>query len=153
MIVAGAGLIGVSTAYALHRRGHEVIVVERHGDPGLETSFANGALLTPGMSDPWNAPGSWRILLSSLMGPNAALRVSWGALPSLLGWGVSFIRNSSPDRYSRNTQSNLRLSLYSLQCMKELRQATPIEYGHSAEGILKIFRDAKALERTIAVAD
>jgi D-amino-acid dehydrogenase len=58
VIVIGSGLIGVTTAYFLSLRGHEVTVIDREQSPGQETSFANGGLLTPSMSEPWNAPGS-----------------------------------------------------------------------------------------------
>lgn len=57
VIVIGSGLIGITTAYFLRQRRHEVTVIDRQEGPGQETSFANGALLTPSMSDPWNAPG------------------------------------------------------------------------------------------------
>jgi D-amino-acid dehydrogenase len=66
VIVIGSGLIGVTTTYFLSSRGHEVTVIDREEGPDRETSFANGVLLTPSMADPWNAPGSWRVLLASL---------------------------------------------------------------------------------------
>ena len=53
IVVLGAGLIGVLTAYYLAKDGHEVVVVDRQADAGLETSFANGALITPSTSDSW----------------------------------------------------------------------------------------------------
>ena len=57
IVVIGAGLIGITTAYFLRLRGHEVVVIERRKGPGKETSLANGALVTPSMPQPWNAPG------------------------------------------------------------------------------------------------
>jgi D-amino-acid dehydrogenase len=57
VVVLGAGLIGTATAYYLAKAGHEVVVVDRQQAAGLETSFANGALLTPSTSDSWAAPG------------------------------------------------------------------------------------------------
>ena len=62
VLILGGGVIGVTSAYALAKRGFEVTVVERQDGVGLETSFANGSLITPSMADPWAAPGlcSWR---------------------------------------------------------------------------------------------
>ena len=57
VIVLGAGVIGVSTAYYLARAGAEVTVVERRPGPALETSFANAGQVSPGYSTPWGAPG------------------------------------------------------------------------------------------------
>ena len=62
-LVIGGGLMGVTSAWYLAERGFEVTVLERREGPALETSFANGGLLTPSQSDPWNAPGTWLYLL------------------------------------------------------------------------------------------
>jgi D-amino-acid dehydrogenase len=152
-LIIGSGVIGVTMAYLLRQRGHEVTVIDRGEGPGLETSFANGALLTPSMSSPWNSPGCWRELLTSLARSDAPLQLRARALPSLLGWGVTFLRNSRAAAFERNTLSNLRLALYSLQMMESLRQQTHIEYGRMARGSLRVFRDPVVLDRVFAAAD
>src|SRR5579863_7039592 len=126
VIVIGSGLLGLTTAYFLRTRGHEVTVFDRAEGPGLETSFANAGLLTPSMAEPWNAPGSWRVLLGSLGRSDSAMQLRLRALPALAGWGVKFLRNSRPAIFERNTVSNLRLALYSLKVMQSLRQQTNI---------------------------
>lgn len=152
VLVVGSGLIGVTTAYFLRRRGHEVTVVDRQEGPGRETSFANGALLTPSMAEPWNTPGSWRVLLRSLGRSDAALQLRLRALPTLAGWGVAFLRNSRAATFERNALSNLRLALYSLEVMKLLRQETGIEYGRTTRGSLRVFRDSATLDQAFATA-
>ena len=102
IIVIGSGLIGLASAYALRQRGHDVTVLERRDGPGMETSFANGSLLTPSMCEPWNAPGSWRVLLSSLGG------WVWGVVLGVLGvaslalWGFVLVGFSSASGFARN---------------------------------------------------
>ena len=56
VIVLGAGVIGVTTAWYLRQRGAEVEVIDRQRGPGLETSFANAGELSYGMTSPWAAP-------------------------------------------------------------------------------------------------
>jgi D-amino-acid dehydrogenase len=153
VIVIGSGLIGVTTAYFLSHRGHEVIVVDRQDGPGKETSFANGALLTPSMAEPWNAPGSWRVLLASLGRSDAAMQLRLRSLPALMGWGVRFLRNSRTATFERNALSNLRLSLASLEVMQALREQTNIEYGRASRGSLRIFRDPASLARASTAAN
>jgi D-amino-acid dehydrogenase len=148
--IVGAGLIGVSSAYFLNRLGHEVIVLDRAEGPGLATSFANGALLTPSMPEPWNSPGCWRMLLASLGRSDSAMQLRLSALPSLAGWGVSFLRNSRRHRYEASAVHNLRLALHSLTVMDQLRQATGIEYGRAARGSLRLFRDHERLRGAAA---
>jgi len=60
IVIVGAGIVGVTTAYELALQGHEVTVYERRGSVASEASFANGGLLAPGLVAPLAAPGmSW----------------------------------------------------------------------------------------------
>jgi D-amino-acid dehydrogenase len=146
VLIIGSGLIGLTTAWFLRRNGHEVAVIDRAEGPGQETSFANGALLTPSMAEPWNAPGCWRVLLGSLGRSDAAMQLRLRALPAMAGWGLRFLSNSRAAIFERNTVSNSRLALYALEVLQSLRQQTAIEYGRTARGSLKIFRDQASLD-------
>jgi D-amino-acid dehydrogenase len=148
IIVIGCGLVGVTTAWFLRQRGHEVTVLERAEGPGRETSYLNGGMLTPGMCDPWNAPGSWRTLLQSLGRSDAALQLRLKTLLRLAGWGTKFLRNSTEAAFNRNHRSNLRLACYSLEVMGALRTQTQIEYGRAARGSLGVFRDRASWDRS-----
>lgn len=149
-IIIGSGLIGTTSAYFLARRGWEVTVLDRQEGPGLETSFANGSLLTPSMPEPWNSPGSWRVLLASIGRSDSPLKLHLKVLPHLGSWGTEFLRNSTPARYQRNTIKNLKLALHSLEVLASLRRETGIEYGAASRGTLRVIRDAAALERALA---
>ncbi len=46
VIVLGAGLLGVTSAYYLQRLGHDVTVIDRQATPAAETSFANGGQIS-----------------------------------------------------------------------------------------------------------
>jgi D-amino-acid dehydrogenase len=150
IVVIGSGLMGVTTAYYLCRRGHQVTVIDRQAGPGREASFANGSLLTPSMAEPWNSPGCWRELLGSLGRSDAALQLHFRTLPALASWGMRFLWSSRTAASERNALSNLRLALHSLQAMESLRQQTGIEYARRALGALKIFRDRRSLDQTLA---
>jgi D-amino-acid dehydrogenase len=148
-LIIGSGLIGVSSAYFLSRRGWDVTVLDRQEGPGEETSFANGSLLTPSMPEPWNAPGSWRVLLKSVGRSDSALQLRLKALPGLAGWGAGFLRNSAPERYERNTIKSLKLALHSVEMMALIRRQTGIQYGYAASGTLRVFRDPASLGRAV----
>src|ERR1700754_3689639 len=99
IVVLGAGLIGVTTAYYLAQVGHEVVVVDRQAQAGLETSFANGALLTPSTSDSWAAPGTPQKILKWLGQEDAPMLLRMRAVPGLIGWGLRFLREWRPARW------------------------------------------------------
>ncbi len=152
VLVIGSGLTGLTSAWYLRRQGHEVAVVDRAHGPGLETSFANGAMLTPSMAEPWNAPGSWRTLLSSLGRPDAAMQLRLRAVPSLIGWGPRFLWNARAAAFTRNARANLRLALASLDAMEELQAQLAIDFGQRKTGALRIFRDEAPLDLAYSAA-
>ena len=152
IVIIGGGLIGITTAYLLARRGHEITVLDREEGPGLGASFANGAILTPSMAEPWNTPGCWRVLLLSVGRSHAPMQLRLGALPSLAGWGIQFLRNSRAPAFERNALSNMRLALYSLEIISLLREELHLDYGHRARGALRVFRTEEALESARARA-
>ena len=152
-VIIGSGLIGTTSAYFLARRGWEVTVLDRQEGPARETSFANGSLLTPSMPEPWNAPGSWRVLLKSIGRSDSPLKLRVKAMPQLARWGLGFLRNSSPARYRRNSVKNLKLALHSIEVMGRLRREIDLEYGGAAPGTLRVIRDAAALARALEWAE
>jgi D-amino-acid dehydrogenase len=56
--VIGAGITGITTAYALQERGHSVTVIDRQPLPAMETSFANGGQLSASNAEVWNSIGT-----------------------------------------------------------------------------------------------
>src|SRR4051794_41652109 len=58
VLVLGAGVVGVTTAWFLSKSGHEVSVLERGDAAGMETSFANGGQISVSHAEPWANPGA-----------------------------------------------------------------------------------------------
>ncbi len=150
-LVVGGGLLGLSTALELLRRGHRVRVIEAQEGVGLGTSFANGGLLTPSMADPWNGPGVHRHLIASLTNPDSAMKLRPSALPSLIPWGARFLINSRRHPHRIATIANFKLATYSLRILRELRETYSLSYDALANGTLKVFRSSKAFESSMAM--
>ncbi|MGH8278572.1 MAG: D-amino acid dehydrogenase [Gammaproteobacteria bacterium] len=151
--VVGAGLMGTTTAWFLAQHGFDVTVIERRDAAGLETSFANGGLLTPSESDPWNAPGTLRHLLGWMGHEDSPLLLRVRAIPGMLGWGIRFLRASKPAPHARATDAILRLALYNLKVLGELEHQLPLKYDRLCNGTLKVFHERKAFEQTQKLAD
>jgi len=151
--VLGAGVVGVTTAYYLAQAGCGVTVIERQPGAGLETSFANGGLITPSMSDPWAAPGLPRLLLKWFGREGSPFLIRAGALPGLTLWGLKFLSQCNPAAWRRNTENTLRLCTYSHQSLKQLTDDTGIEYSLNSSGTLHLFRDQYSMDATTRAAD
>ncbi|TAK53447.1 MAG: FAD-dependent oxidoreductase [Gammaproteobacteria bacterium] len=152
VVVIGAGLIGLTTAYELLQRGRQVLVLDAGPDVAQGASHANGSILTPSMADPWNSPGVHRHLLASVVDRRAALVLRVSALPSLWLWGLRFLRNSSPTRHRAATLDSFLLSNYSLRRTRELRERLSLDYGSTTRGTMRLFRDGENLQRALALA-
>ena len=153
VVVLGGGVIGVATAWYLARNGCEVTLVERREAVALETSFANAGLITPGMSDPWNAPGTPLLILKSLGQENSPFLLRLSAIPGLLSWGLQFLRQCNTASWRRNTHTILRLCTFSHECLRALAQETGIDYESNPRGTLRLIRNPAALEKSVRTAD
>ena len=151
-LVLGSGLAGVTAAYYLRKNGFDVTVVDRAAGPGRETSFANGSMITPSLADPWNSPGVFGVLLRSLGREDSPMLLRPSVLPSLFGWGIAFLRNSSQRNFERNYLRNVALVHYSQWMMRDLLQTHPLAFDHTYDGTVKIFRDPRAFDYGIKVA-
>ena len=146
IIIIGAGIQGVTTAWYLKKHGIDATVLERHEGPGLDCSFANGGGLTAGFCEPWNAPGIHKVLLQSLGRQDAPILLHLKAIPGMLSWGLGFIRASRQETFFENVRRNCALAGYSIEQMKEIRDETGIEYRYSDAGTLLLFRNQESLD-------
>jgi len=156
VVVLGAGVIGITTAYYLARAGAQVTVVDRQPGAALETSFANAGQVSPGYSTPWAAPGIPLKALKWMFKKHAPLAIRPDGSLYQLRWMAAMLRNCSAERYGINKERMLRLAEYSRDCLRSLRDETGIRYEHRTGGTLQLFRDShqfEAARRDIAVLE
>lgn len=154
IIVLGAGVVGVTTAYYLARAGAEVTVLERQPGPALETSHANAGQVSPGYSTPWAAPGIPLKALKWMFQRHAPLAIRPDGTLWQLRWMHAMLRNCSASRYATNKERMMRLAEYSRDCLRELRAETGLQYEQRSAGTLQVFRSTSqvaAAQRDIAV--
>ncbi len=139
VIVLGAGLAGVTSAWYLRQAGHAVTVVDRQPAAGLETSYANGGQVSASHPEPWANPGAPAQVLRWLGREDAPLlfrpRLDW----SQWSWGLRFLLECRPGRTRRNTAAIARLALHSRDSLRALVAQTGIEYDRLRKGILHLF--------------
>lgn len=152
IVVLGAGLIGVSSAWFLAEDGHEVIVVDRQPGPALETSFANGGQISTSHAEPWANPAAPKKILKWLGREDAPLL--WRFSPDLarFEWGLRFLRECCPSRTRSNIRAILALALDSRARLKPLRTALGLEYDCLERGILHFYTDPEEFDHAIPQA-
>jgi D-amino-acid dehydrogenase len=97
VIVLGAGIVGVSAAYAARQRGLSVILLDRR-EPGSETSYGNAGILSSGSILPLNKPSLWSALPTYITNRHAALRWDPAWALANIDWIVRFLANAAPSR-------------------------------------------------------
>ncbi len=146
VVVLGAGIIGVTSAYQLARSGHEVTVVDRQPGPALETSFANAGEVSFGYCSPWAAPGIPMKALKWLFMRHAPLILRPKVDAAMLSWMAKMLSNCTAKRYAINKSRMLRLADYSRISLAALREETGIAYDERMQGTLQLFRTQAQLD-------
>lgn len=149
VLILGAGVVGVSSAWYLSQAGHEVTVIDRQSAAALETSFANGGQISVSHAEPWSNPHAPARALAWMGREDAPLlfRLRWD--PALFDWSWRFLRECTPGRTRENIRDIVALALYSRELLKILREDTGIEYDHLERGILHVYTDPKEFAASI----
>src|SRR4051794_19954523 len=146
VLVMGAGVIGVTSAYYLAKAGFEVTIVDRQPEAGLETSFANAGEISPGYASPWAAPGVPLKAIQWMLDKHGPLVVHPTLDPLMWRWMLRTLRNCTAGRYAINKSRMVPISEYSRDSLRTLRAETGISYDHRSQGTLQLFRKQAQLD-------
>jgi D-amino-acid dehydrogenase len=152
VVVLGAGLLGVTSAWFLRQLGHDVVVVDRQATPAAETSFANGGQISVSHAEPWANPGAPLKVLQWLGKEDAPLLFRLRADARQWLWGLQFMRECTPARTRHNIEQIVRLGTYSRETLQQLRRDAGLEYDQRAQGILHFYTNPKEFEAAEAPA-
>jgi D-amino-acid dehydrogenase len=146
--IIGGGITGVTTAYALAKRGFAVTLFERHRYAAMETSFANGGQLSASNAEVWT---HWTTIVKGLkwmLNRNAPLLVNPAPTWHKLSWFAEFM--AAMPHYERNTIATARMAVAARQHLFAWAQEEGIDFDLKKQGILHIYRDKKAIEPALA---
>jgi D-amino-acid dehydrogenase len=142
--VIGGGITGVTTAYALAKRGFTVTLFEKNRYAAMETSFANGGQLSASNAEVWN---HWSTILKGMkwmLKSDAPLLVNPKPSWHKLSWFLEFIFNIP--HYERNTVESARLAIAAREHLFAWAQEEGVDFDLKKEGILHIYREKKGFE-------
>ena len=144
IIVLGAGIIGISTAWHLRERGHQVTVVDRQSGPALETSYANGGQISVSYCEPWaNRQAPWKAL-KWMFDKQAPLLLRPRLDSAQWRWCLQFLAQCNDRAFARNVQQIVALGAYSHLALKDMVQKTGIEFERLERGIAHFYSSPQA---------
>jgi D-amino-acid dehydrogenase len=149
IIVLGAGVIGVSSAYYLASQGHDVIVIDKNKSCGLDCSYANGGQLSYSHISTWASEISFRNFLQTFISKN-----SYSSFNSFnqetISWLYKFYKNSNNSMARSNSQKLYKIASYSRYLMTKFLDNEDLDFSYTSKGILHIYRNKTIMDKAIS---
>ena len=149
VLVLGAGMVGVSAALHLQKRGRDVVLIDRHALAGEETSHGNGGLIECASVFPYMFPRDFRQILQYASNRTPQVRYHIADLPGFLPWLVRYFLASSPERALRSAMAELPLIQRSLVEHEALIAEANVPELLRRTGWIKLFRSSATLEKSV----
>lgn len=146
IVVLGAGVVGTTTAWYLQKQGHQVTVVDRQSNAGLETSFANGGQVSVSHAEPWANPSAPLKVLKWLFQADAPLLFRPRFDLAQWRWALAFLRECTSTRAAYNIRQMVNLGTYSRAQLQALREDAGIEYDALSKGILHFYTNPQEFD-------
>ena len=147
--VIGAGITGVTAAYALCERGYDVTVFDQHRYAAMETSFANGGQLSASNAEVWNKLATVWQGIHWMMRRDAPLLINPKPGWHKYSWMAEFCSNIPNHR--KNTLETVRLAIESRRHMFAMAERENIDFDLKRCGILHFYRDKAGFEKAAKV--
>lgn len=152
VIIIGGGVIGLFSAYYLHKSGWEVEVLDK-GDLSDNCSYGNAGMITPSHFVPLAAPGMVEQGIRWMFNSKSPFYVRPSLNPELVGWGLKFMKSATKKHVDRSAGALRDISLLSKTLYKEFEQDTKLEFGMEDKGILMMFKTPKMVEEERHLAE
>jgi D-amino-acid dehydrogenase len=151
-IIIGGGVIGLFSAYYLHKSGWEVDILEQ-GDLSDNCSFGNAGMITPSHFVPLAAPGMVEQGIRWMFNSKSPFYVKPSLNPELIGWGLKFLKSATKKHADRSAGGLRDISLLSKALYHEFEKDSGIDFGLTDKGILMLFKSAKVEEEELHMVE
>ncbi|MGY2847161.1 D-amino-acid dehydrogenase [Bradyrhizobium sp. USDA 4509] len=147
--IIGAGITGVTTAYALLERGYKVTVLDRHRYAAMETSFANGGQLSASNAEVWNSAATILKGLRWMLRSDAPLLMNPKPSWHKYSWIGEFVGHIT--RYRGNTIETTKLAIEARKHLFSIAERENIAFDLERRGILHVYHDRAGFEAGLKV--
>ena len=134
IVVVGAGIVGICTAYFLQKSGFKVTIIDKE-DPGTMTSYGHACTFADYASIPVNSPSLFRQIPSMLFKKDSPLAVDFFYVIKHLPWAIKFLNNCRKDKveeirdqdgnFEVVSESEIKTRIYKDSCITSTETETP----------------------------
>ena len=152
ILIIGGGIVGLSSAYYLHKKGHEVTVLDK-GDITDSCSFGNAGMIVPSHFVPLAAPGMIKQGIRWMFNSKSPFYVRPSLNGSLINWGLKFMKHATAKHVNASAIPLRDLSLLSKKLYSDLAKEPGFNFELTHNGILAFYKTEKAAEEEAHLAD
>jgi D-amino-acid dehydrogenase len=151
-VIVGGGIMGLSSAYYLHKAGWEVTIVDK-GDLSDNCSHGNLGMIVPSHFVPLAAPGMVSQGIRWMFDKKSPFYVKLAADKNLLKWGLRFMRSATQKHVERSAAYLLELNLFSKHLYEGLAANPGFDFSLEKKGILMYYKTEKTGEEEVHLAE
>ena len=152
VLIIGGGIVGLSSAYYLHKAGHQVTVVDK-GDMTDNCSYGNAGMIVPSHFIPLATPGMVSQGIRWMFSSKSPFYVKPSLNPELISWGLKFLKKANAEHVEKSAMPLTELSLLSKKLYEELSKEPDFEFDLVEKGILMFYKTEKAAEEEAHMAE
>lgn len=147
VVVVGAGVIGLSCALQLRRRGHDVTVFDA-GEIGAGASAGNAGWIVPSLSAPVAAPGALSYGMRSLLHRSGGFSIRATPTPSMVAWGLRFARATRRSAFEAGLAATAQFAVGAARSFADLEKSG-VTTSIRSDGMLIVFDDEATARRAL----
>lgn len=129
VVVVGAGVIGVCTAYELSKRGHRVVILDQ-GDICAGSSYGNAGLIVPSHCVPLSEPSVIGQGLKWMLDPESPFYIKPRLDRDLISWLWKFYRSATAKQVAKAVPVLRQMHLNSLALYEAFSEHLAFSYVH-----------------------
>ncbi len=152
VLIIGGGIVGLSSAYYLHRAGHQVTVLDK-GDMTDSCSYGNAGMIVPSHFIPLATPGMVSQGIKWMFNSKSPFYVKPSFNPQLISWGIKFLQKANAGHVERSAMPLTELSLLSKKLYHDLSKEPGFDFDLAEKGILMFYKTEKAGEEEAHMAE
>ena len=158
--VIGAGVLGISTAYYLAKKGHDVFVFESKEQPGMDTSYSNGGQISASSAEMWTKWDNVKKGIGWMFKQDAPLL--FNPVPNFLDladtyskymWMANFFYTSVSGKYKINSQNAFEIAVKSRELYFQIAEDENIDFDLTRKGAIQIFGNVVDFEKAKSKKD
>jgi len=151
ILIIGAGIVGLSSAYYLQKKGYQITVLDK-GDISDNCSFGNAGMIVPSHFVPLAAPGMIRQGIRWMFNSKSPFYVRPALNGSLINWGIQFMKHATAKHVNESAVPLRDLSLLSKKLYEDLAKEPGFDFEFTNNGILAFYKTEKAREEEVHLA-